>query len=493
MLKHFLEEIKSHKLIYFLLSIVLVGAVFVRIYNTKEILGFYYDQGRDSIVIWNFLHKGDFFLVGPTTGIEGILRGPWYYWLILPFYFLGGGDPVWPANFLALTSVVAIFAMYMIGKEIFGRITGLIAAIIGSFSYYFLTASRWLSNPTPMLLISMLLVLSMMMVARGKKFAWIFIATLLGLSMQFGSATETFYIPAVFVFALLYRKNLPDKKIFLFSTLCFILIFLPQVVFDIFKNGILSDSIKRFLFDEQSFKLSVWEVIKIRIPFYWSVFASKIWLGESKIVFVFFVFSLFGIIFSIKEFWKKDGFKALLLLSLSPLVGMLFFQGNEGNVYDYYFTGYYFIFTLLFSAGLGAWANAKAGIVLPVYFFLLFFQVQAPAIKNYLTKGRSNINFKEQIQAVDWIYTNAKGKEFNVDIYVPPVIPYAYDYLFLWKADQYKTSPLTQNVRLLYTLYEDDIPQRLDPWISRQDRIGKVIEEISFRGITVQKRERFGE
>lgn len=491
MLKRLLEEIKNHKLIYLFLFIVLIGSVFIRIYNTKEILGFYYDQGRDALVIWNFIHKGDLFLVGPTTGIEGILRGPWYYWLILPFYFLGGGNPVWPANFLALTTVVAIIVLYILGKEIFGRVTGLVAAVIASFSYYLLVAARWLSNPTPMLLISMLLVLSMLMITKGKKYAWIFVAILLALSMQFGSATEAFYIPAVGIFAIWQRKNLPSKKIFVTSFLLGTLVFLPQIIFDFIKGGILTQSIKKFLFEEGSFKLSFWEIVKIRIPFYWEMFSFKIWVGKSSEFIAFFLTSLSLIIFNFKELWKKDGFKILLLLGIAPLVGMIFFQGNEGNVFDYYFTGYYLIYVLIFSAGLALLAKNKLGTVILLAFFILFFKSQVPVIRDYLVKGRSNVNFKEQLQAIDWIYKDSKGINFNVDVYVPPVIPYTYDYLFLWKSQYYGKAPLTENVSLLYTLYEDDIARRLDPWLKRQEGIGKVKEEISFRGITVQRRERF--
>ena len=493
-----LEEIKSHKLIYILLLITLIGAIFVRIYNTKEILGFYYDQGRDALVIWNFIHKGDWFLVGPTTGIEGILRGPWYYWLILPFYFLGGGNPVWPANFLAITTVVAIIVLYIIGKEIFGRVTGLIAATIASFSYYLLVASRWLSNPTPMLLISMLLVMSLLLITKGKKYAWVFVAILLGLAMQFGSATEAFYIPVVGLFAIWQRKNLPNKKILLISIAAGLIVFLPQIIFDFVKGGVLTSAIKKFLLEEGSFKLSFWEIIKIRLSFYWEMFSFKIWTGQDPKFIAFFLTSFSLIVFNFKELWKKDGFKILILLGIAPLIGMIFFQGNEGNVFDYYFTGYYLIYILIFSVGLGFLAKNKLGILVLILFFFLFFKTHLPVVKSYLINGRSNVGLKEQVQAIDWIYKDSvlassayKDSGFNVDVYVPPVIPYAYDYLFLWKAQEYKKSPLTQDTNLLYTLYEEDIPKRLDPWLVRQSKIAKINEEASFRGITVQRRQRY--
>lgn len=492
-----LSEIKNHKFVYLLLFTILIGASFVRVYNTKEILGFYYDQGRDALVIWNFLHKGNLFLVGPTTGIEGILRGPWYYWLIMPFYFLGGGNPVWPANFLALTTVAAIFVLCVVGGEIFDRPTGLIAATIASFSYYLIVASRWLSNPTPMLLIGTLLLLSMLLVTKGKRWAWILIAILIGMAMQFGSATEAFYIPAVAIFAIWQglfaqtRKNFPSRKILLISLALVFLIFLPQIIFDIFKGGILSRSIKKFLLEEGSFKLSFWKILKLRLSFYWEMFSFKIWVGQISQFFAFFLISFSMIIFNFRKLWQKDGFRILVLLGTSPLVGMVFFQGNEGNVFDYYFTGYYLIYVLIFSAGLGFLAKRKVGLIILALFFFLFFKSQMPVIKSYLINGRSNVSFKEQLLAIDWIYKNADGEKFNVDTYVPPVIPYAYDYLFTWKAKEYKALPEAEKVSLLYTLYEEDIPKSLDPWIVRQNSIGKVVEEVSFRGITVQKRERY--
>src|SRR5204863_7090662 len=141
------KELLTDPFVYSLLLLILFLASFVRVYRLHQLLGFYYDQGRDALVIWDLIHKGNFFLIGPTTGIEGIFRGPWYYWLITPFYFLGRGNPVWPAAFLAFTTVVAIFFLYKLGK-IFNKETGILASIIGSFSVLLVFGARWLSNPT---------------------------------------------------------------------------------------------------------------------------------------------------------------------------------------------------------------------------------------------------------------------------------------------------------------------------------------------------------
>jgi hypothetical protein len=111
--------------------------------------------------------------------------------------------------------------------------------------------------------------------------------------------------------------------------------------------------------------------------------------------------------------------------------------------------------------------------------------------------GPTDIKFGSQIRAVNWVFDNAAGRGvYNVDVYVPPVIPYAYDYLFLWKGSLRCGNTLCGKVEystpILYTLYEQDPPNpdRLDAWLERQKGIGIIEEEVRFGGITVQRRTR---
>lgn len=495
-------EISANKGVYVILAVILLGAFLVRVWRIGELLGFYYDQGRDAKIIWDLLHNGKFFLIGPTTGIEGIFRGPWYYWLIAPFYFLGKGDPVWPSIFLSFTTVAAILVLYVLGVMVQGRITGLVAATIASFSFTLVYASRWLSNPTPMFLISMLLVLSLFLVIKGKRWAWIITGLMLGFAMQFGSAADIFYFPTVAFFALWLasrsgqRKNLPDIKTLLIASCLFLITLLPQIIFDLRHDGILRAGITKFLFGEESFKSSFWEVIKIRFPFYFDVFSSKIFLGVQNYKVFFAAVVVFSLLINRIQLFRNSNFLALLLLFISTLFGMLFFRGNYGNVYDYYFTGYYLIFVLIFAALLGMLAQGILGKVILGIFVYLFLQVNVPAVRGYITAGvdgPTTIAFGNQKQAVNWVYQDAGNTPFNVDSYVPPVIPYAYDYLFLWwGTTRYGIVPKEEQVPLLYTLYEVDPPhpERLDAWLARQVKIGKVEKEVMFGGITVQRRYR---
>lgn len=497
-------EIKSHTTIYILLAIVLFGALFVRVHRTQDLLRFYYDQGRDALVIWRFWHEARPFLIGPVTGLAGIFLGPFYYYLIAPFYLIGGGNPVYPAVFLAFLSVAAVFFVYLLGKKMHCRQTGVIAAIISSFSYFLILAGRWLANPTPILLTSILILWAMWEIINevGKKDKgkwWVAIALLVGISLQLEAASAVFYLPMILVFVFWQRKNLPSQKTIFLSFLLFFLTLLPQVAFNFRHDNILFDNFKRVVIEEKSFRTDFMTVLDTRLNYFWEVFNSKLYPGWRIYASLFTIFSLIMLLLT-KQIDKKKVIPLFSIYLGVPMIGFILFQGNYGNIYDYYMTGYYLPMILLFSIGLGVLWKKRQGKIPVLFFFVSFFILNGQLTKNYLiagVDGPTHITLGNQLQAVDWVFEDAKGRgEFNVDVYVPPVIPHAYDYLFLWQGKKRCGKNLCGMLKdsrdLLYILYEVDPPhpERLDAWLDRQKEIGVVEEEASFGGITVQRRKR---
>jgi len=484
---------------------VLVAAFFIRVFRVNEILGFYYDQGRDGLVIWDLIHKGKLFLIGPTTGIAGIFRGPFYYYLIAPFYWLGCGNPVWPDVFLAFTSVVALGLMYFLTKKIGGVTAGAIALVLGGFSVGIVGISRWLSNPTPMLLLSMILIWMMFLVQEGKKWAWMIIAFILGLSLfNFGSSGEVFYFLGVAILALWQffftkkgTKNIPSLKTVLISIGLFIFTVLPLVLFDFKHGGILGGNIKGFLVTGNSFSFPTWKFVSDRLVLMAGYLSSLILPNIYEKGTLILVALGVSVVYCLSRLLKNNYFKIIFIMVISPVIGLTFFQGNYGNLYSYYLTGYYLIFLLLISATLAyIFRTSWTGKILVAFFLFLFFSQNYPLIRGLLlTTGNENttIVLANEEKAIDWIYKDAGGRDFNVDEYVPPVIPYSYNYLFLWLGtEKYHKLPDESQVPLLYTLYEVDPPhpERLQAWLDRQKGIGRIIKEEKFGGITIQERER---
>lgn len=491
-LSHFLQKYSTH----ILLSILLCVALWFRVYRIDQVLGFYFDQGRDANVILDLLQFHKFFLIGPTTGIAGIFRGPFYYYLITPAYFLGNGNPLYPSVFLSLLTVFALYIFYRLAKHV-SLSSGFIVVALGAISFNIVIASRWLSNPTPMFILSALLLFSLYNITKGKRWYWIVVSFVSGSSLfHFGSSGELFYFPAIFLFLIWQWKYRPTIKILFFSIFAFFSTFAPQLFFDLRHEGILRKNILEFLVGKQSFKASFWEVFTIRSQFYFDVFINKIFQSRSTLENFFLLIYGVGYLVLLPKLWKYPIFKICLLFLASLYFGLLFFQGNEGNIYDYYLTGYYLIFLLSFSLGLGLMWKYWFGKLFVLFFFFLFFQNNIPVTISRLSDGLTGpetIAFGNQKQALDWIYADAKGAPFSVDVYVPPVIPHAYTYLFRWYGGKVKGyEPSTALVSPLYTLYEVDPPhpERLTAWLARQHGIGEVQSVQRFGGIVVERRVR---
>ncbi len=490
------KSFKKHRTYYLLLIVILFIALFLRVYRAGEVLGFYFDQGRDALHIWDLIHKGDIFLIGPTTGIAGIFRGPFYYYLITPFYFLSGGNPTLPANFLALTSVLGLAVMGYLATKVHSKESAFFGLVLATFSFGLIFDSRWLSNPTPMLLISMLFLACIFAAIESKKWAWPAISFSAGISLfHFGSSGEFFYFPALLIFLIWKRKDLSPKIIAL-SIFLFILSASPLILFDLKNNFLLTNNIKSFLFERESFKTDFFVILAERLEFYRATFLGRIFPNLTTAANIFLAVIIINLVAKLPKLLHSKYFKALAILFLSPLIGLLFFQGNEGNVYGYYLTGYFLIFFLLMGISLAELWKSVIGKVFVLVFLGFMIQANLPLAFSRMSDGGDGpdtIILRNQTKAIDWIYKDAAGVEFNVDVYVPPVIPYAYDYLFTWKESlpEYggKVEKLTP---LLYTLYEVDPPhpERLEAWLKRQAGIGAVDSEAEFGGITVQRRHR---
>ncbi len=486
MFKKLLKEIREHPFVYFLLSLILIGAFFVRLWRLDTILGFYFDQGRDAKVIWDLWYSAKPFLVGPVTGLEGVFLGPAFYYLIAPFYLIGAGNPVYPAVFIGTLSSLGVFFVYLVGFKAHSRETGIIAACIFTFSYFIVLYGRWLANPAPILFISPLLYFSLLKIANKEgEMWWVVTAFLIVLSLQFEMASAFFYIPAFLVFMLWTGK--PNNKTLLTMFFVFFITFIPQIIFNFKHDNILVSALKNALNDRKEINLSLWEFIKFRFDFYYKALTSIIFPQKQNILKVFLLASIGIYIAKAKSLLRSKFVITFLIFLISPIIGLLFFRANEAKVYDYYLIGYFVPFIILFSAALSYLAKNWFGAIFLAIFFIIFFQTNMPMINNYLQKGVAPFTFKDQINAVNWVLDDAGDNSFSVDVWVPPVIPHAYDYLFMWLGGDKKS---VRDAGVIYTLYEE--PGNLYPeqnaWLSQKNEEGKIMKEMRFGGITVQER-----
>lgn len=491
-----LNKVKKFLSTNYLLIVILSLASYLRFFRLKELLGFWYDQGRDALVIWDMFHGIKFSLVGQMMGFTGILRGGWFYWLLTPFYAMGAGNPIWPTAFLVITSIVAIFVLYKVGVEIGGKNVGIMSALVASVSIYVINASRWLSGTTPELLVSILLIWVVLKFLQKKSWAIPLIGLLVGMSFQFEGATEVFYVPALLLIFFINRKIFPGIKTFILAFVLFLIPAIPQMIFEFRHPGVLSGALFNFIFHEKTFTLSFWEIVRTRLPYYYGLLYSKFWINGGLLFAPFLISVIYILIKKWKTFWVQPKFKILFIFATVPFVGTLFFVGNLGAIYDYYFTGYYLIWILLFSFVLISVWKSRPGKFMVIAFVISLLIENAIGFKDTYfisLNDPTQTTYSGQLKAIDWVYKNAGERPFNFDVYVPPVVPYEFNYFFKWYGNsKYGRTPIENNIPLLYTIYEVDTyhPERLKAWLDRQKGIGKVEESESFGGITVERRTR---
>lgn len=491
---HLKFEFKHHKLNFLLVTFLLLGGLFVRVYRTDMLLKFYYDQGRDALIIRDVYQNLDPVLVGPTTGLAGILRGPAFYYLLLPAYWLSGGSPVVASNYLQVINTFGLFTLYIIAKKIAGRKAGLIAIILMAFSRELIDLSRWLSNPSPIFISVPLMILGLMFIRENyhRTFWWTVVALMLGLNLQFEMASEIWFIPALAILALLYKEFRPTIKEFVLGTVVFLSTLVPQVLFDLLHGGLMRKGIAdHFASGKPSFLFDI-EKVLLRTSQFQDIYASIYAQGSHKLILIF--TALFFLLFIVHSKFR-DKVMPLFILFATPFFILLFYHGNEGNFYSYYMIGTFPIFVLLTATTFAKYIRYFPISLLILFFLWVFAKTNFVHTRNFLiagVDGPTHITLGNQLQAIDWIYKDANGQPFNIDTYVPPVIPYSYEYLYWWRGKMYNTQPTTELLPLLYTLYEVDPPhpERLEAWQERQDGIGQIKQTVQFGGIYVNKRVR---
>ena len=130
-----------------ILFILFVVAVALRFYLLPENLFFGPEQGIDFAVIKNIVIDHKLTLIGSKTDISGIFHGPLYYYLATVPFVISDGNPVFISLFLIVLNSVSVIFIYVLGKELFNKRVGLIAACLFTVSFSAIMYARWLSNP----------------------------------------------------------------------------------------------------------------------------------------------------------------------------------------------------------------------------------------------------------------------------------------------------------------------------------------------------------
>ena len=419
-----LPKLKKFSFLIPLLFVFLIFSFF-RFYHLNERVIFDWDQERDAFIIKQILTENKLTLIGPRVlGPEGFFLGPYFTYLLTPFYFITTLHPQAIVLFIVLYNLTFFALAYWLLQKLFNRQTALIFLLIWSLHLSLIEIDQIAWNP---ILVPLMVVFSWFFLAKYFKKPSLFFSLIIGLIIGMGINFHfqlIYLIPFSLVFLI--NKKLNFKRIMTFL-IGIGLTFLPLFLFDLRHQFLNTRLLINFLTPKNGGAdlfawLPVWQNISsgfggFNLPFF---------------PILFYLLPLGMIIFlwrqEAEEFKKKFYLAATILWLIFPFGFTIFGQRPS----EYYFN-FLYPFLVLFLTLFLIKVMRKWQLVFLLLLFLLLFK--GSQLVSRLGPKQLGLSYKEKV--VLRIGEIAKKEKFNVSYSVPPGMDAGYHYLF----DFYQVNP----------------------------------------------------
>lgn len=489
-------------LLLFILGIALLPRS-IEVLNKNYIFGF--DQGRDYLALKSIVVDHKFTLIGSevgagAAGLSGIFQGPsYYYFLSIPF-LLTKGDPYGGVVLMFAVSVLSVVFSYFFGRKVFGAIGGLTAALLFALSPMFIAQARfvWNSNPS-----TLFILLSYLFIYLGlrKESKYIFLSAFFAAfvyNFQFAVSIPLSVSIILFYISIVKLREI-KKYLILFSG--FIAAFLPMLLFE-GRHGFMGiKGFAAYLFGPKEAGASFLPSQRIIIDHINSFFNAFIDVFPKNIIspYILLLIVLVPAIYYFRKEKDQNLRKFISFLFLLFPIHFLVFLFFRNAVWVYYLIALNITYILLFSYSIAS-SFRKNNLVLKIFYlaFLFFIIIKALPmlvgvfVYDYKDYG-GTAKIKGKIDAIDYVYKDAKGEKFGLLIFSPPIYTFPYDYL-LWWHGQKKYGYIAHNEKkgVFYLLIEPDPykPWTYEGWLETVIKTGSIIKTVELpSGFIVQKRE----
>lgn len=379
-----------------LILLILLLAATLRLYKINDYAEFLGDQGRDVLIVRDFLKNGNLFFIGPQTSIGNMYLGPFYYYLIAPSLLLANFNPLGPAIFIALISVLTVWFIYFVGKKWFNPTTALIASFLYAISPVAIKYGTFSWNPNIMPFFSLLFIY------------WVAEKKYPLAALAFAMCLNSHYLALILlpVAGFIWLKNYQPKllKPTFIAIFIFLLTLAPQILFDIKHQGQNFNSLKTFFTQrETTVNLKAYKSIPLIPKLFNQINTSLLAAHQSQISLYVSLFLFMGIIaLIIKNKFKNKYFLYSVLWYLFALIGLGLYKQH---IYDHYFAFVFPVVYLLFGYLL---SQTPLLVTLPTLLLLSYF-----SIVNLPFKYPGNRQLANTKAIVDTISRLSENKEFN--------------------------------------------------------------------------------
>jgi len=230
--------INSHKWEVILLLVVVMIGGFLRFYNVGDYMFFGTDEGNHAFMVRSIARDGDVQLLGPSIapGDKAFSLGPFYYYLLVPAYWLTGNDPAAGAFMVALFSFLSVGLMYYIMRIWYGPAAALSSTFLYSVSWLMVYYGRWIWNPNFMsfFILALIICLHYVIKARdGNKQWWLYGAAFFTATATQLHGTALFILPIFLLLFFLYFRPKIRWWQYLIALTIILITYLPWLIYDL--------------------------------------------------------------------------------------------------------------------------------------------------------------------------------------------------------------------------------------------------------------------
>src|SRR3989344_7928056 len=464
--------------LFILLLIFSFGAC-LRLFNIWDNFTFGYDQARDAQRMLDIVNLKNFKLLGQESDIPGVFHGVLSYYVLAIVYLIGGFNPNFPAIFLSLINISAIFLIYF--------------------------TSIIISNASPMGIASLLFFIGLAIFIFQKKNIGLTISVI-GFALSVQTNFYLFYQLIFYIVYFLIFKPKIGLRILLLNFVLLFALFSPYLIAELKWNFMMTKSLLNYVLShKQTFDLIGGinrYIVKISQAIRYSLLAF-----DTTIAFALFIsFSIFSWI-KIKVS-KTKIFFFIWLFATAPL--FLTFSGvHETQLIN---TTFFAPLSILAAYVLVNIKSAK-NIILILGILIVFvsnmYLFVSDNFKAIKLLSIQNFTLKDEKNLIDYTYISAEGKPFSIcaltnPLYINVLWSYLYStygkntygYVPYWAGQEQVVDsnnlPYDKNhVPLRFIILEPNagISDFIKPvFIYMEDNTSSLIEEKKYTDLIVQKR-----
>lgn len=443
-------------------------------------------------------------LIGPSTSLRGVFQGPLWYYLLAISTGIFDGDPWGGIVLMVGISILVLLIVYFWMKKFFGEKAAIVTLFLFAVSPEAVAAATYAWNPHPMWLLVVLYIFSFygLVGLKNKRFN-LLVWPVIALMFHFQTALAVFMLAASFVFLAVFNRKIFIQKNFFYGVIITLILFAPQVLFELRHDFLMTKSILRiFLGQDQGLFVGgenrdYFNLVKNNISlFYYNFSTSFLRDGYLKDFPKLALVIIVGCLIFQKKFQlfsKKEWNFISITVRLIGIVAIFSFLYPFPLRY-WFLTGFQTMYVVIFGLMLSKISKWTIGrIFFLVFVSLMLFYSTEKLYTLYIHPPNDGgmAKIKGKIEAIDYIYQDAKGKPFGLLVFTPPVYTYAYGYLVWWYGQKkYDYAPYQEKKGTFYLWIETDPskPWSYKGWLETVVKAGEPVEAVELpSGFIIQK------